>query len=572
LVLDTLGIPISTAGNSQGYPSVAAYQGNFCLAWNDGRSYPDYNVYGARVNRSGTVLEPNGLLLSGADGTQSSPAVAVGDTNWLAVWSDSRGGNSWAIYGARVSSHGTVLDPDGIHTSPLIYNQFEPDVAFDGYNYLVVWGDYRAGTNRDIYGCRVTPQGEILDPAGIGICTQGNWQGVAAAGFDGTNYLVAWSDLRTGDFDVYGTRISPRGEVLDPAGIAIARIDQIQLYPDIAWNGENWLVVYHDWRNHEYDIYGTRVASDGTVLDPNSIAISRADRNQYHPVVASDGSNCFVTWDDTRGGSSRIHGARISPEGVVLDTNGVSVSSASSYIPAIAFDGENYLVTWDDYRLGSADIYGARVTPAGVVLDPSGLPISTAQNYQKASALAFDGTSYLVAWEDWRNGHDYDLYAARVSTAGSVQETFSVQAWDQEQISAAVANGPGEQILVAWSGWIDSVNHRIANTHRIWGWLDRVAGMEEKGDETSDLAALFDARPNPFSHNTVIRWTPDFGGDAHLRIYDASGRLVKSFASSTGPVRWDGRDDDGQRLSAGIYVCRLSTGRRSLTRKLTMHE
>ncbi|UCG42336.1 MAG: T9SS type A sorting domain-containing protein [candidate division WOR-3 bacterium] len=569
-VLDSIGIPVSTAGNSQGYPSVAAGHGNFYIAWNDGRSYPDYNVYGARLNRSGTVLEPNGVLLSGADGTQSSPAVTVGDTNWLAVWSDARGGNSWAVYGARVSQQGTVLDPNGVHTSPLVYNQFEPDVAFDGSNYLAVWGDYRAGTNRDIYGCRVTPQGEILDPAGIGICTQGNWQGVATVGFDGTNYLVAWSDLRTGDFDIYGTRVSPQGEVLDPGGIPIARIDQIQLYPDVAWNGANWLVAYHDWRNHEYDIYGTRVASDGTVLDPNSIAISRADRNQYHPVVASDGSKCFVVWDDTRGGSSRIHGARVSRDGVVLDTNGVAVSSASSYIPAIAFDGENYLVTWDDYRTGSADVYGARITPSGAVLDPNGLPLSTAPNYQKASALAFDGTSYLVAWEDWRNGHDYDLYAARVSTAGSVLETFAVQTWDQEQISAAVANGPGEQMLVVWSGWIDSVNHRVANTHRIWGWLDGVAGMEERSAETPGASALLAASPNPFGLNTAIRWKPVSGSDERLSIYDAGGMLVRSFASSTGLVLWDGRDEAGKRLSAGIYICRLQARNTSSTRKLVM--
>ena len=125
-------------------------------------------------------------------------------------------------------------------------------------------------------------------------------------------------------------------------------------------------------------------------------------------------------WQDSRGGDhSDIYGARVTPAGVVLDTQGLAITTeAQAQYPALAIDTMSYLVLWEDFRNDpdTSDIYGARVTPAGEVLDPTGIAISTATRDQRFPALAFDGSNYLAVWEDvGPNPDTSDIRGARVA-------------------------------------------------------------------------------------------------------------------------------------------------------------
>jgi hypothetical protein len=67
----------------------------------------------------------------------------------------------------------------------------------------------------------------------------------------------------------------------------------------------------------------------------------------------------------------------------------------------------------------------------------------------------------------------------------------------------------------------------------------------------------------------VINTTPAI---ASLRIYDASGRIVRQFGPMEGEkdVWWEGSDDDGRHLPSGVYLARLCAGQKSLSQKLIL--
>ena len=63
-------------------------------------------------------------------------------------------------------------------------------------------------------------------------------------------------------------------------------------------------------------------------------------------------------------------------------------------------------------------------------------------------------------------------------------------------------------------------------------------------------------------------------GPVDLRIYSVDGRLVRTLVSGTQepgyyrPV-WDGRDDHGNAMSAGVFYARLVAGRVHMTRTMS---
>lgn len=81
--------------------------------------------------------------------------------------------------------------------------------------------------------------------------------------------------------------------------------------------------------------------------------------------------------------------------------------------------------------------------------------------------------------------------------------------------------------------------------------------------------------PNPFQRHTWIDFSLPSRGPASLRIYTVTGRLVRTLADGVKPagryqLAWDGRDDRGHQVTAGIYLSRLSTSERALERKLLL--
>ncbi|MEO0071630.1 MAG: hypothetical protein ABIK39_06060 [candidate division WOR-3 bacterium] len=451
-LIDT-SITYLPAPGGQGIPAVCFDGTNYLVVWYDNRNN-GYDIWGARVTPEGVLLDSAGIPISTAPDTQWFPAVCFDGTNYLVVW------NTGDIYGARVAPDGVVLDTVGIPISTAPREQVGPAVCFDGTNYLVVWQDKRGGNYEDIYGARVTPDGVVLDTQGIPISTAPYYQGYPAVSFDGTNYFVVWQDTRNGNRDIYGARVAPDGVVLDTAGITISTVPQDKWFPAVCSDGTIYLVVWDDQRNtRQYpEIYGARVAPDGVVFDTAGFIVSTAVNQEKYPAVCSDGTDYLMVWEDNRRKEWDIYGARVTSEGVVLDPAGFAISTAgnSQTSPALSFDGTNYLVAWQDTRNGNWDIYGARVTPDGIVLDTAGFGISITRYWETSPAISFDGTNYLVVWISG------DIYGARVTPDGVVLDTqgIPISTGPYYQDFPAVAFD-GTNYLVVWSDQRNLDNYDI---------------------------------------------------------------------------------------------------------------
>jgi hypothetical protein len=335
--------------------------------------------------------------------------------------------------------------------------QVAPATAFDGSNYLVVWQDYLdSAGDPNICCARVSPSGAILDPAdGIPVGLIPGAQVCPGVAFGDGIYLIVWSDSSGSDYDIHGARLTPSGAVLDSPGFVISSSTGNQNHPKAAFDGTNFFVVWDDTRGSSSDIYGARVTPSGQTLDPTGIVISLASGQQTLPAVAFGGGCYVVVWQDDRNGNSDIYGSRVTASGQVLDPNGILVTGASNAqeLPAIAFDGTDFLMVWDDWRnQSSADIYAARMTPNGQVLDSAGIAVSTASGDQLEPALAFDGSDYLAVWEDNRNpANAPQVYGARISPGGSVLDPNGVEINDSvvSRPQAAAVAGAG-QYLAVW--------------------------------------------------------------------------------------------------------------------------
>jgi hypothetical protein len=93
-------------------------------------------------------------------------------------------------------------------------------------------------------------------------------------------------------------------------------------------------------------------------------------------------------------------------------------------------------------------------------------------------------------------------------------------------------------------------------------------GIEDKSVLSPDCGSVFSVFPNPFSDKIVIKLPlSTMHLNPSIRIYDATGRLVKDFSKllsshthEPSSITWQGYDDFGRQVPTGAYFIRLQSG------------
>ena len=147
---------------------------------------------------------------------------------------------------------------------------------------------------------------------------------------------MVWQDLRNSSTgtDIYGARVSKDGLLITSADgnadgdFPICVWPASQVAPAVGCMGNDFLVVWQDYRNASSDICGTRVSGAGAVLDGSMMKINDGPQYAYSPALAfAPGGKALVVSQTYRDGVYRTVGNLVQPNAAA----GALRFSAASY-------------------------------------------------------------------------------------------------------------------------------------------------------------------------------------------------------------------------------------------------
>jgi hypothetical protein len=479
------GVAVCTAASNQIDPQlVEDGSGGAIITWIDYRTAQD--IYAQRIGVSGNVQwAVNGVVVCTGTDSQMNPRITTdGSGGAIIAWADQRNGIDWDIYAQRIDSGGNALWPaDGVAICTSPDDQYHLAITSDGMGgAIIAWQD--GDSECDIMAQRIDATGDTLWAGnGITVCDVQQCQSDPQIISDGASgAIVTWVDGRVlHTTDIYAQRIDAAGGTLwTPGGVAICTAGNNQTDPHLVTDGSSGAII--SWPDKraigDWDIYAQRIDEWGSVQwTVDGVAICSASLSQdYSRLVSDNLGGAIISWQDNRAGVKDIYAQRISGGGVIywtVDGEAICAASGNQANPEIVSDGASgAIITWIDYRTEN-DIYAQRINAAGSAQwTTDGIAVCTEANDQDDVRIVSDGSGgAIVTWEDVRSGSFYDIYAQRISRAGSCYPPAP-------QITSVedIPDDQGGKIGIQWEkSFLDTIPHTDITHYSVWRRLPEVS-------------------------------------------------------------------------------------------------
>jgi hypothetical protein len=391
-------------------------------------------------------------------------------------------------------------------------------------------------------------------------------------------YIIAWQDGRSGLVDIYAQRFDSLWNAIDSN--TLINDDDSSSYqnnPSIAIADDgSYVMAWTDNRNGNTDIYAQRFDMSGNAIDSNILINDDIGFSyQYNPSVAmtSDGTY-IIAWQDRRSDNYDIYVQYFDASGNAIGPNTIINDDDSSFYqsdPSIAMiDNGSYLISWRDYRNDNPDIYAQRFDASGNAIGSNILindDVGNSDQYDPSVALNNDGT-YVITWEDQRNGH-WDIYAQLFNAAGTrlgynypVNSTFGIDSILSAHPSVKMI---GSKIYTTWNE-----NRNEETVYDVYCNILEFSVLSLIHPENLDVFLLNDNYPNPFNPRTTISYQLSSDCNIELSIFNLNGRKVATLIHDHQSAGYYSVNWSASAFPSGIYLYRLDTGDYVETKKMVL--
>ncbi|MCU0223270.1 MAG: PKD domain-containing protein [Acidobacteria bacterium] len=449
---------VSPAAADQSAPSLAAGGGMVLALWSDNRANStggyegetSRDIYAMRFDGNGAPLDAVPFAVTAARASQEFPRAAFNGTNWLVVFEsyDLTGTGYYyqkSLAAVRVAPDGSVLDPVPIRILNVSPVGATWAVASDGRDWVVAMQG--SATGGDLTAARISAAGVLLDPnPRILVAETYYLRGALRLAFAGGVYLMTFDEAMTGSSETSALRFDATLTPLDPAPVTLLPHPIGML----ASNGSGFYAVWTEQLpDYSVAVLGTRIDTAGHALDGTGVNISglNAPVAYTSTSVAWDGANWKASWGAA--GGTRL--ARISSGGQVLDPGGVAVPGPQTGPTASVGNGSLQLA-WTVFAASTNDVVTANVSSSNVA-GPN-RTASTGAPAQSQPDLATGSNGFMVAYRSMTSAR-HRILAQPLDAAGNplTAEPTELDAGDPLSLRGAPAVAwNGSTYLVAWPG------------------------------------------------------------------------------------------------------------------------
>ncbi|MGZ3416817.1 MAG: putative metal-binding motif-containing protein [Polyangiales bacterium] len=284
----------------------------------------------------------------------------------------------------------------------------EPEgLAYADGNYMAGYSAAVAGKPR-VFTARLDPDGKKLSEDQITKVTADAFEGRVV--WNGAAFGLAWSDRRSGSWEVYFNRTNAKGEKLQP-DLAVSDLDDAwSLNSAMAWTGTEFVLVWQDQKDlfPESNLYGRRVDVDGKLVG-DTVQLIAGESGA--PQIAIGKGTVGITWDVLRGRTHEVWAGVWSRElKPVVPAFRISTDAVAGIYPRIAWNGDDYVVAFHDQDSAKKAIYAITFDEAGKV----GIPLKQITDSVRSSRFPWLlplGDRLLVVFSDSKDMNSgYELY------------------------------------------------------------------------------------------------------------------------------------------------------------------